>query len=213
MAALRVHWLAYAVPHKKERSHRSKELECSGMEPRYFREAIQAAQQGDRERAYHLMRQVLRREFWLCACLGLDESAGRRRRRSSANAWSGLLALDPHFAPAREALESLRLRELLATARSIVVAERTQEPRKIGAYLVEQGIITSAQLRAALDEQAKVRNRGERVPLGDILLQRGWLSPPVLAKALVQQQQDNLHPQSWSAARAARRLPGERETA
>jgi hypothetical protein len=29
------------------------------MEPRHFREAIQAAQQGDRERAYQLMRQVL----------------------------------------------------------------------------------------------------------------------------------------------------------
>ncbi|MFL5802481.1 MAG: hypothetical protein ACJ8CR_12170 [Roseiflexaceae bacterium] len=163
------------------------------MEPRYFREAIQAAQQGDRERAYHLMRQVLVENpsyvpAWVWMSRLVDDTTQQRECLERA------LALDANYAPAREGLENLRLRELLTTARSIIAAERTQEPRKIGAYLVEQGIITAAQLRAALDEQTNCRNRGERVPLGDILLQRGWLSPPALAKALVQQQQDNLNP-------------------
>jgi hypothetical protein len=169
------------------------ELECSAMEPRYFREAIQAAQQGDRERAYQLMRQVLVENpgyvpAWVWMSRLVDDVKQQRECLERA------LALDPNYAPAREGLENLRMRNILATARSIVVAERTQEPRKIGAYLVEQGIITAAQLHAALDEQAACRNRGERVPLGDILLRRGWLSPPVLARALVQQQQDNLNP-------------------
>jgi hypothetical protein len=186
--------LPMPFPRRRDGSHRSKELECSAMEPRHFREAIQAAQQGDRERAYHLMRQVLVENpsyvpAWVWMSRLVDDSGQQRECLERA------LAIEPHYAPAREALESLRLREILATARSIVVAERTQEPRKIGAYLVEQGIITSTQLRTALDEQTKCRNGGERVPLGDILLRRGWLSPPVLAKALVQQQQDNLHPQ------------------
>jgi hypothetical protein len=104
------------------------------------------------------------------------------------------LALDPQYSPARDQLENLRLREILATARSIVVAERTQEPRKIGVYLVEQNLITAAQLKEALDEQNAYRNRGERMMLGDILLRRGWLSPPILATTLVRQQQDNLNP-------------------
>jgi SOS response regulatory protein OraA/RecX len=105
------------------------------------------------------------------------------------------LAIDPNYAPARGDLENLRLRELLATARSIVVAEHTQEPRKIGEYLVEQRVITAAQLKEALAEQNTARNGGQRIPLGDILLRRGWLSPPALANALVKQGQDNLTPQ------------------
>jgi hypothetical protein len=169
------------------------ELERSAMEPKHFREAIQAAQQGDRERAYQLMRQVLVENpsyvpAWVWMSRLVDDTKQQRECLERA------LALDPSYAPAREGLENLRLREILTTARSIVVAERTQEPRKIGAYLVEQGIISAAQLHAALTEQTDCRNRGERVPLGDILLQRGWLSPPALAKALVQQQQDNLNP-------------------
>jgi len=163
------------------------------MEPRYFQEAIQTAQRGDRQAAYHLMRQVLIENpnyapawFWMSYLV--DDSGQQRECLERA------LALDPQYSPARDQLENLRLREILATARSIVVAERTQEPRKIGVYLVEQNLITAAQLKEALDEQNAYRNRGERMMLGDILLRRGWLSPPILATTLVQQQQDNLNP-------------------
>jgi len=43
-------------------------------------------------------------------------------------------------------------------------------------------------------EQRQRRRRGETVPLGDILLQRGWLKPRTLARALVVQQQEALAP-------------------
>ena len=163
------------------------------MEPRYFQEAVRAAQLGDRQAAYNLMRQVLIENpnyapawFWMSYLV--DDSGQQRECLERA------LALDPHYTPARDELENLRLRDILATARSIVVAERTQEPRKIGAYLVEQNLITAAQLKEALVEQNAYRDRGQRMMLGDILLRRGWLSPPMLATTLVRQQQDNLNP-------------------
>jgi SOS response regulatory protein OraA/RecX len=169
-------------------------MERSTMEPRTFQEALQAAQRGDRAGAFRLMRQALIENpgyapawFWLSRLV--DDSARQRECLERA------LALDPNYAPARDDLESIRLREVLATARSIVAAERTQEPRKIGEYLVEQKVITAAQLKEALAEQNAARNHGQRIPLGDILLRRGWLSPPALASALVKQGQDNLTPQ------------------
>jgi SOS response regulatory protein OraA/RecX len=164
------------------------------MEPKAFQEAIQAARQGDRQLAFRLMRQALIENpgyvpAWLWMSRLVDDRAQQRECLQRA------LALDPNCTAAYNELENLRLQEVLATARSIVVAERTQEPRKIGAYLVEQGMITAAQLQEALAEQQASRNRGQRVPLGDVLLRRGWLSPPALAHALVRQQQDNSAPQ------------------
>ena len=163
------------------------------MEPKAFQEAIQAARQGDRQLAFRLMRQALIENpgyvpAWLWMSRLVDDRAQQRECLQRA------LALDPNCTAAYNELENLRLQEILATARSIVVAERTQEPRKIGAYLVEQGMITAAQLQEALAEQQASRNRGQRVPLGDVLLRRGWLSPPALAHALVRQQQDNSAP-------------------
>ncbi len=163
------------------------------MDIRHFEQALQKLRHGDRENGYRLMRQVLLEDptyapawFWMSRLV--DD--GMRKRECLERA----LALDPHYTPARDELENLRLREILATARSIVVAERTEEPRKIGAYLVEQNLITAAQLKEALVEQNAYRDRGERMMLGDILLRRGWLSPPMLATTLVRQQQDNLNP-------------------
>jgi hypothetical protein len=168
------------------------------MEPKHFQEAIQAAKRGDRPTAYRLMRQTLIENpsyapawFWMSRLV--DDAAQQRECLERA------LALDATYTPARDELENMRLREVLATARSIVVAERTQEPRKIGDYLVEQGMITAAQLKEALAEQQANRNKGQRLPLGDILLRHGWLSPPALATALVKQQQDNLNPQVGQA--------------
>jgi SOS response regulatory protein OraA/RecX len=163
-------------------------------EPKTFQAALQTAQRGDRAAAFQLMRQALIENpnyapawFWLSRLV--DDPARQRECLDRA------LALDPHYTPARDDLENLRLRDILSTARSIVAAERTQEPRKIGEYLVEQQVISAAQLKEALAEQNAARNHGQRIPLGDILLRRGWLSPPALASALVKQGQDNLKPQ------------------
>jgi hypothetical protein len=169
-------------------------MERRTMETKTFQDALQAAQRGDRSGAFRLMRQALIENpnhapawFWLSRLV--DDSARQRECLERA------LALDPNYAPAREDLENMRLREILANARSIVAAEHTQEPRKIGDYLVEQKVITAGQLKDALAEQNAARNHGQRIPLGDILLRRGWLSPPALATALVKQGQDNLKPQ------------------
>ena len=107
------------------------------MEPRTFQAALQAAQRGDRAGAFQLMRQALLENpnyapawFWLSRLV--DDSARQRECLERA------LAIDPNYAPARGDLENLRLRELLATARSIVVAEHTQEPRKIAIRLQQR---------------------------------------------------------------------------
>ena len=159
------------------------------MEPRYFQEAVRAAQRGDRQAAYHLMRQVLIENpnyapawFWMSYLV--DDSGQQRECLERA------LALDPHYKLARDALERLHAPDTTHLARSIALTE----PQKLGAYLVERGFITKEQLDVALVEQRYSRNWGKRVPLGDILIRRGFMTPQALAHSLVIQQQDKLQP-------------------
>jgi hypothetical protein len=161
------------------------------MDLRLFEQVIQTVQHGDRENGYRLMRQVLIEDptyapawFWMSR---LVDDAGRKRE-----CLERALALDPQYKPARDALESLRVQDAPHPARSIAATE----PQKLGAYLVEHGIITPEQLEVALAEQRNSRNWGKRVPLGDILIRREFLTPRVLAAALLSQQRNKLHPRS-----------------
>jgi tetratricopeptide (TPR) repeat protein len=167
------------------------------MEQTSLQQGIAAAQRGDRERAYELIRQALIEDAqhapaWYYMSFLLDDPERQREYLE----WA--LTLDPNYTAAREALEQLHIRQVLASARSIVAPEYRPAPRKIGDYLVDQGLISPAQREEALAELARIAPRGRRGALeeaktkhlGDIVLARGWLTPQQLAAALVRQQQD-----------------------
>jgi len=97
------------------------------------------------------------------------------------------LALDPENQEARDALEQLRIKELVS---SVPLADRdTPRPvhRKLGDFLVAQGVITAAQLRAALGEQSLRKRQGESIQIGQLLLDHELVTPEALARALVLQ--------------------------
>jgi hypothetical protein len=141
-------------------------------------------QPDERAAAYHLVRQHLIDDptnvpAWLEMSRLVDDLNHQRECLERA------LALDPGSVPARAAIEQLRLRQMLAPSRGLV---GSAAPRKLGAYLVEQGLLTSGQIDEALWEQRQRRKRGDFIRLGDILLQHGWLTPRALARVLVAQQ-------------------------
>jgi hypothetical protein len=114
------------------------------------------------------------------------------------------LAIDPQCEPARRGLRILRIHDTAeATAAKPAYAHDTgptedpgqRQARRLGDYLVEQGLITKKQLEEALEEQRLFwkKTQGVRAPLGNILISNGTLSPQTLATALVVQQQDRLH--------------------
>jgi hypothetical protein len=163
------------------------------MEHTTLQAGIRAAQSGDLEGAYRLIRQAILEDSqyapaWYYMSF-LIEDVDRQRDYLE---WA--LRLDPNYTEAREALEQLRIRQVVASARSIVGPEY----RKIGDYLVDQELITVAQRDQALAELNSIQAREKRRALeesqtkrfGDILLQHGWLTPQQLGAALVQQQQE-----------------------
>jgi tetratricopeptide (TPR) repeat protein len=167
------------------------------MEQTSLQQGIEAAQRGDRERAYQLIRQAILEDSqhapaWYYMSFLLDDIERQREYLE----WA--LTLEPNYAAAQEALDQLRVRQVLASARSIVAAEYRPAPRKIGDYLVDQGLISAAQRDEALADLSKIEPHTKRRTLedskakrlGDILLARGWLTPQQLASALVRQQQD-----------------------
>jgi hypothetical protein len=160
----------------------------SAMESQQFEQAVSSAQQGDRANGYRLMRQVLLADpsyapawYWMSRLV--DEPARQRECLERA------LAIDPQLKAARDALRSLRAQER-RSARPSALGER--EPRKLGEYLIERSLITRNQLEVALLEQRNRRTWGKRVSLGDILIDRGFLTPQVLARVLLIQQRDRL---------------------
>lgn len=165
------------------------------MEKVTFQAAVQVARRGDRKNAFAMMRQVLLDNpanvaAWIWMSELVDDTNQKRECLERA------LLLDPSCKPAREGLEVLRLRDLLAATPAPVLAERKQEALRIGEYLVQQGFLTKAQLSEALAEQRNCQNYiGDRTPLGDILVRRGWLSPQALADALVKQLNQHGAPQ------------------
>lgn len=163
-----------------------------------FCEAQQAARRGDRAAAFRLLCRTLVEDptnisAWLEMSQIVDDPSRKIECLERA------LAIDPHSLPARAGLEQLRQKQQGAPAAPVAAlvaapAERPVPPRKLGARLIAQGLLTSEQIEEALWEQCQRRRRGEVVPLGDILLQRGWLKPRTLARALVAQQQELLTP-------------------
>jgi hypothetical protein len=65
-------------------------------------------------------------------------------------------------------------------------------PLRLGQYLYMLGIITEAQLAAALNEQARRIRTGQPTALGDLLVEQGALSPQLLVRALMLQHLDRL---------------------
>jgi hypothetical protein len=174
-------------------------MQHSNLGPKLFQEAEHAARHGDRERAYKLMCRVLIDNpsyvpAWLWMSKLVDDCSRQRECLERA------LAIDPQNSVAREGLEILRLKQLLASTQSLVLKEHSPAPLQIGAYLVQQHHITAEQLEASLSEQRTRRRRGEFVQLGDILLQRGCLTPRVLAHALVAQQREKLKQRNRASA-------------
>ena len=166
-------------------------MQYVSSEPSHFRAAEQAARHGDREAAYQLMRQALIENpayvpAWLSMSKLVDDLARQRECLERA------LALDPRNEAARDGIETLRLKELLASVHAPVLVERGPAPRQIGAYLVEQRIISREQLHEALNEQGQRRRRGEFIQFGDLLLERRWITPNTLARALVVQLQERV---------------------
>src|SRR5215208_2652466 len=105
-------------------------MECCAMELTSLQQGIEAAQRGDRESAYQLIRQALLEDSqhapaWYYMSFLLDNIDQQREYLE----WA--LRLDPNFAAAKEALEQLRIRRVLATARSIVAPEYLPPSRKI----------------------------------------------------------------------------------
>jgi hypothetical protein len=163
------------------------------MESQKLQQAIKAIQFGDKPQAFNLLRQILLVEpqnatAWLWMSRVVDT------REQQIDCLNRVLKIEPDNQQALNALEDIRLREVLQTARSIVTLEASQEPRRLGEYLVEQNLITRDQLKIALTEQNKTRTFTGHESLGDIILRHGWLDANTLAKVLVHQQQYNMQP-------------------
>lgn len=154
---------------------------------------------GDHEAAYQLVRAALMSDpqsidAWLWLSKIVDDAPRQRE------CFERILAIDPHNPAARDGIETLRLKELLASVQAPALHDRHPGPRQIGAFLVEQQLISPEQLQEALKQQRSMRRHGEFAPLGDILLKKGWIDPPTLARALVDQICENLDRRGSSRA-------------
>jgi len=140
-------------------------MQRNTMVPERYQEAEQAAQRGDREATYNLLRLALIDDptyipAWLWMSRLVDDWARERE------CLERVLALDPANEAARDGIETLRLKDLLASVHAPSLLDRGPKPRQLGAYLIEQGVITHEQLHETLREQRQRRARGRaRVPI------------------------------------------------
>jgi hypothetical protein len=159
-------------------------------------EAQAAVQRGDRDRAYHLLCQMIVADpqnvlAWLEMSKLVDD-IGRK-----IECLERALRLEPHNRATQAGLEQLRTIQRMNPVRAAQtslapLAESTATSyTQLGTRLVNQGLLTSEQLDEALWEQNQRRRRGEHVRLGTILLNRGWVNPRTLARALVAQLQES----------------------
>jgi hypothetical protein len=156
------------------------------MEPKLFRSAEAAAARRDLATAYSLMRQVLLENpnfvpAWVSMSTLVDDLERQRECLERA------LALDSEYKPARERLEQLRVKELLATVSRFEAPESRTSSRRLGDFLVEEGVIMPEQLHQTLAEQSVRKRQGRALPIGLLLLQTGLVTPEALARALVKQ--------------------------
>jgi hypothetical protein len=156
------------------------------MEPKLFRAAEAAAARRDRDTAYKLLRQVLLEHptfvpAWVSMSKVVTDLGQQRECLARA------LALDPENEAARECLEQLRVKQLLSGI-SICSSPAAQPlTHKLGDFLVAEGVLSAAQLQAALAEQSARKRAGEQLLLGELLLRAGLVTPEALARALVKQ--------------------------
>jgi len=148
--------------------------------------AIPPSVRPERAAAYEQTRQALLANptdivAWLQLSKLIDDPQQQRE------CFERVLILDPHNGNARDGLERLRLKDLLATFASARDMPPEPSPQQLGAYLVAKGRITPVQLNAALIAQRERKAQGVRVPLGELLLAAGSITPQVLAAALVDQ--------------------------
>lgn len=147
--------------------------------------AAQAFYRGDRESAYQLIKAAL-----LCdpqsvdAWLWLGKLAEDTRYQREC--YERVLLLDPANRPAKDGIEALRLRQMLA-GNSLMAEKNLKSAGQIGLYLIKCEAITADQLQEALRQQRMLRRHGEFAQLGDILLKNGWITPEQMAGALVAQ--------------------------
>jgi len=156
------------------------------MELTLFRAAEQAAARRDAATAYRLLRSVLLEHptfvpAWITMSKVVTDSAQQRECLERA------LLIDPQNKLARERIEQIRIRELLASVSHVDRPARRPTRRKLGDFLLSEAAITAEQLHAALAEQSARKGRGEPAQLGEVLVQMGMVNLETLARVLVQQ--------------------------
>ncbi len=100
-------------------------------------------------------------------------------QRTSALA-AGAAAFVTKDAPDRELLDEIR--RVAPTHR--VASDRSSGKQRLGEYLLAHGLITAAQLDAALAWQRDLAKRGESAKLGELLRALGAISAADLERAL-----------------------------
>ncbi len=148
--------------------------------------AATCARRGQRPRAYRLLRHVLQRHpnsvaAWLWLSAVVVDPVQQRECLERA------LTLDPQCRTAQMGLAYL----CPGDARSQPANAAQSQP--IGAYLVAYGGLTEAQCAEALLAQRAALNGPTPPPmLGQIVMARGWVRPPVLATVLLMQLADQV---------------------
>lgn len=79
---------------------------------------------------------------------------------------------------------------LMMQLRDRLRAGSGKRPERLGEYLIMGKQVSLEQLAAALAEQARLRQRGQYIVLGELLLRRGYLKIDSLERVLDRQRQD-----------------------
>ena len=152
-----------------------------------FQEAIKAIQIGEEEQARHYLLTLLNQNpnherAWLFLA-DLMENLD-----DAITCFQNALKINPRNEAAQWGLrEALRRQAQNSNGHG----NQTSTPvPHLGEYLIKQGLITPAQLQAALDEQAKERVRGKARMLGEILVAHGFLTREELEQAIEAQRAD-----------------------
>ena len=104
-------------------------------------------------------------------------SEQRRRRESGQVVAFGQMALEMRYLNDRQLAKALQLQSKLAVPPG--------EPKRLGYYLMEAGIVTPSQLLAALEHQAAQGGK-----LGEILIGKGALTETMLEMFLTMQRKE-----------------------
>jgi hypothetical protein len=77
----------------------------------------------------------------------------------------------------------------LARALVVQLQEKIEQqghhvPQFLGEYLIAERVITPVQLEAVLVEQIQLRLTGHRIPLGHLLIRKGYLTKQTLQQVL-----------------------------